>query len=92
MILNLQLEAIRAVDVAGDPDGRLAGAGLEVQSEGRVVRGPVDEVDEVDAEGGRVGVDRGPLEVEVGASGQGRVGGRAAELDSRNQGGAEGDE
>lgn len=88
---DLQLEAVGAVGVAGDAHGSLAGAGLEVEVQLLVVRGPVDKVDQVHAEGAGVGVDARPGQVEGRALGEGRVGGRVGELDGGGEVRAEGE-
>lgn len=84
--------AVGVVDVAGDADRGSTGASLDVLSEELVRRRPVEEVDEEDAEGRRVGVDGGPGQVVVGALGEGGVGSRVAELNGGNQRGREGEE
>lgn len=84
--INLQLVTVRGVHVARDADGGLAGGRVDAKGDGGVVRGPVDKVDQVDAEGLRVGIDRRPLQIKGGTAGQGRVDGRVGELDGRRQG------
>ena len=86
MFRYLQLVAVRGVNVAGDLDGGLAGGRVDVERHGGVVRGPVDKVDQVDAEVLGVGIDRGPLQIKGGTAGQGRVDSRVGELDGRRQG------
>ncbi|KAL2284105.1 hypothetical protein FJTKL_09097 [Diaporthe vaccinii] len=78
--------AVRGVNVAGDLDRGLAGGGIDAEGDGGVVRGPVDKVDQVDAEVLGVGIDRGPLQIKGGTAGQGRVDSRVRELDGRRQG------
>lgn len=89
---GVQLVAVRVVDGAGDLDLGLAGGGLDVVGEGRVEGRPVDKVDEVDAELGRVRVDRVPRERKVLALGDGGVGGRAGKVHGGDQGRREGGE
>lgn len=84
--INLQLVTVRGVNIAGDLDGSLAGGGVDAEGDRGVVRGPVDKVDQVDAEVLRVGIDRGPLQIKGGTAGQGRVDSRVRELDGRRQG------
>lgn len=83
---NLQLVTVRGVNVARNLDRDLAGGRVDAVGDGSVVRGPVDKVDQVDAEVLGVGIDRGPLQIKGGTAGQGRVDGRVGELDGRRQG------
>jgi len=87
--INLQLVAVRGVNVARDLHGGGAGGRVNAEGDRGVVWGPVDEVDQVDAEVLGVGIDRGPLQIKGGTAGQGRVDGRVGELDGRRQGRSE---
>ena len=84
--------APRVVNVAWECHLDRARRRLNVISERSVERGPVDEVDQVDAERCRVGVDRGPSELKLGTFGQGRVGRRSSEVDGRDEGCRKGEE
>ena len=86
------MPAIGAINVAGDGHGELAGGRLNVVGQRRIVRRPVDKVDQVDAEVGGVGIDGSPLEVELLALVEGGIGGRLNELDGRDERRREGSE
>lgn len=79
--INLQLVAVRGINVAGHLHGGGAGGRVDVEGDRGVVWRPVDKVDQVDAEVLGVGIDRGPLQIKGGTAGQGRVDGRVGELD-----------
>lgn len=83
--INLQLVAVRGINVAGHLHGGRARGRVDVEGDRGVVWGPVDKVDQVDAEVLGVGIDRGPLQIKGGTAGQGRVDGRVGELDGRRQ-------
>ena len=87
-----QLVAVRVVDGAGNLDLGLAGGGVDVVGKGRVEGRPVDKVDEVDAELGRVRVDCVPRQGKVLALGDGGVFGRAGKINGGDQGRRKGDE
>lgn len=89
---DLQLVAPGVVNVARDTDRGGTAAGLDVLSKELVGRRPVEEVDEVDAEERRVGVNGRPGQVVGLALGEGSVGSRVGELNGGNQGSREGDE
>lgn len=88
---NLQLEAPRVIHLAGDAHRSLTGAGPHIVDERGVVRGPVDEVDQQDAEGVWVRVHRVPCQLKVAASCEGCVDVRVGEADRRNERGAKGE-
>lgn len=55
-----QLPPFAIVDMAGDPNGNLAGRGIHTVGKGLVVRGPGDKVPNVQAENAWIGIDGGP--------------------------------
>lgn len=89
---NIQLPAIGAINVAGNRHAELAGGRLNVIGQRRIVRRPVDKVDQVDAEVGGVGIDGGPLQVKGLTLVKGGIGDGISELQGRDKRRREGSE
>jgi hypothetical protein len=82
---DLQLEAPGRGDSARHSHVVLTGRCLHIRGDLGVKGRPVDKVDQVDAELGRVGVDTVPFDIVHLPLGQGGVDGRLTELDGRNE-------
>jgi len=89
---DLQLVTFRVVNVAGQLDLDLTRRCFDVVRERGIIRGPVDEVDQVEGELGRVGVDRVPGQAKRLALEERGVGSGRRKVDGRDEGRRKGEQ